>query len=47
MQNSEVFGSRLTLRTPLGQSGNTELVWGGDYNRSAATCHWMYSTRGL
>ena len=33
MQNSEVFGSRLTLRTPLGDSGNTELVWGGDYNQ--------------
>lgn len=33
MQNSEVFGSRLTLRTPLGESGNTELVWGGDYNQ--------------
>lgn len=26
MQNSEVFGSRLTLRTPLGESGSTELV---------------------
>lgn len=33
MQNSEVFGNRLTLRTPLGESGNTELVWGGDYNQ--------------
>lgn len=33
MQNSEVFGGRLTLRTPLGGSGNTELVWGGDYNQ--------------
>ena len=33
MQNSEVFGSRLTLRTPLGDSGSTELVWGGDYNQ--------------
>ena len=33
MQNSEVFGSRLTLRTPLGSSGDTELVWGGDYNQ--------------
>lgn len=29
-QNSEVFGSRLTLRTPLGES--TELIWGGDLN---------------
>lgn len=33
MQNSEVFGIRLTLRTPLGDSGSTELVWGGDYNQ--------------
>ena len=33
MQNSEVFGSRVTLRTPLGDSGNTELVWGSDYNQ--------------
>ncbi|AHD15006.1 membrane protein [Pseudomonas sp. FGI182] len=33
MQNSEVFGSRLTLRTPLSDSGSTELVWGGDYNQ--------------
>nr|WP_269812216.1 TonB-dependent receptor [Pseudomonas kurunegalensis] len=33
MQNSEVFGSRLTLRTRLGDSGSTELVWGGDYNQ--------------
>lgn len=33
MQNSEVFGGRLTLRTPLGGSGSTELVWGGDYNQ--------------
>lgn len=31
MQNSEVYGSRLTLRTPLGE--DTELVWGGDLNR--------------
>ncbi|MNZ26930.1 Ferric aerobactin receptor precursor [compost metagenome] len=31
MQNSEVLGSRLTLRTPLG--ADTELVWGGDLNR--------------
>lgn len=30
MQNSEVFGSRLTLRTPLGS--DTELLWGGDFN---------------
>ncbi|AVO51853.1 TonB-dependent receptor [Ectopseudomonas mendocina] len=30
MQNSEIFGSRFTLRTPLGES--TELVWGADLN---------------
>ncbi|OCX15311.1 TonB-dependent receptor [Ectopseudomonas hydrolytica] len=32
-QNTEVFGSRLTLRTPLGDSGSTELLWGGDFNQ--------------
>ena len=35
MQNSEVFGSRLTLRTPLGES-NARLVWGGDYSQRSA-----------
>jgi len=33
MQNSEVFGSRVTLRTPLGSQGNTELLWGADFNQ--------------
>ncbi|MEG1626163.1 TonB-dependent receptor [Pseudomonas sp.] len=33
MQNSEVFGSRVTLRTPLGGQGNTELLWGADFNQ--------------
>ena len=33
MQNSEVFGSRVTLRTPLGSLGNTELLWGADFNQ--------------
>ncbi len=33
MQNSEVFGSRVTLRTPLGQAGATELLWGADFNQ--------------
>ncbi|UVE19535.1 TonB-dependent receptor [Pseudomonas sp. LS44] len=33
MQNSEIFGSRVTLRTPLGNQGDTELVWGGDFNQ--------------
>lgn len=32
MQNSEVFGSRVTLRTPLGAAGDTELLWGADFN---------------
>jgi iron complex outermembrane receptor protein len=32
MQNSEVFGSRVTLRTPLGEAGDTELLWGADFN---------------
>ena len=33
MQNSEVFGSRVTLRTPLGEAGATELLWGADFNQ--------------
>lgn len=33
MQNSEVFGSRVTLRTPLGDQGSTELLWGADFNQ--------------
>lgn len=33
MQNSEVFGSRITLRTPLGEQGSTELLWGADFNQ--------------
>ena len=33
MQNSEVFGSRITLRTPLGNQGSTELLWGADFNQ--------------
>ncbi|MBH3430893.1 TonB-dependent siderophore receptor [Pseudomonas alkylphenolica] len=33
MQNSEVYGSRITLRTPLGDKGNTELLWGADFNQ--------------
>ena len=33
MQNSEVFGSRVTLRTPLGSAGDTELLWGADFNQ--------------
>jgi len=32
MQNSEVVGSRITLRTPIG-GADTELLWGGDFNQ--------------
>lgn len=32
MQNSEVLGSRITLRTPIG-AADTELLWGGDFNQ--------------
>ncbi|WP_370282855.1 TonB-dependent siderophore receptor [Pigmentiphaga sp. H8] len=32
MQNSKVFGGRLTVKTPLGQDRNTLLVWGADFN---------------
>lgn len=31
MQNNKVFGSRLTLTTPLGAHKDTRLVWGADY----------------
>lgn len=36
MQNSEVFGSCLILCMLLGESGNIELVWGGDYNQECS-----------
>lgn len=32
MQNSEVLGSRITLRTPL-SGPDTELLWGADFNQ--------------
>ena len=32
MQNSEVFGGRLTLKTPLSADRKTQLTWGADYN---------------
>lgn len=32
MQNSEVFGGRLTIKSPLGASNKTRLVWGLDYH---------------
>ena len=33
MQNSEVFGGRLTVKTPFGQDKNSLLIWGADFNR--------------
>ncbi|PVY79492.1 iron complex outermembrane receptor protein [Cupriavidus alkaliphilus] len=32
-QNSDVFGGRLTISTPLGQAKATKLLWGADYNQ--------------
>jgi iron complex outermembrane receptor protein len=32
MQNSRVFGGRLTVKTPLGQDKKTQLTWGADFN---------------
>ncbi|MBS7776936.1 TonB-dependent receptor [Acidovorax sp. CCYZU-2555] len=32
MQNSDVFGGRLTLKTPLGKEKNTLLISGADFN---------------
>lgn len=31
-QNSEVFGGRLTIKSPLGEQNKTRLVWGMDYH---------------
>lgn len=31
MQNNKVFGSRLTITTPIGEDKTTKLVWGADY----------------
>jgi len=33
MQNSQVFGSRLTIKTPLGSDKRTRLVWGMDFEQ--------------
>ncbi len=33
MQNSEVFGSRLTIKTPLTSDQRTRLVWGMDFEQ--------------
>ena len=32
MQNSNVFGGRLTIKTPLGQEKKSLLIWGADFN---------------
>ena len=32
MQNSEVYGGRLTIKSPFGESKTTQLVWGGDFH---------------
>ncbi|HSC67371.1 MAG TPA: TonB-dependent siderophore receptor, partial [Cellvibrio sp.] len=32
MQNSEVYGGRLTIKSPLGDNKTTQLVWGGDFH---------------
>ena len=32
MQNSDVFGGRLTIKTPLGQEKNSLLIWGADFH---------------
>jgi len=31
MQNNDVFGARLTVDTPLGAAGATQLTWGADF----------------
>lgn len=33
MQNSDVFGGRLTVKTPLGEAKDTLLIWGADFNQ--------------
>ena len=33
MQDSEVLGGRLTIKTPLSADKNTELTWGADFNQ--------------
>ena len=33
MQNSKVFGGRLTLKTPIGEDKKTLLIWGADFNQ--------------
>ncbi|KPU93715.1 hypothetical protein APR50_05385 [Variovorax paradoxus] len=32
-QNSEVYGGRLTIKTPLGADRKTQLTWGADFNQ--------------
>ncbi|NIF76416.1 TonB-dependent receptor [Paraburkholderia sp. Cy-641] len=33
MQDSKVFGSRLTITTPLDRAGRTKIQWGADFNQ--------------
>lgn len=33
MQNSDVFGGRLTIKTPLGEAKKSLLIWGADFNQ--------------
>jgi iron complex outermembrane recepter protein len=33
MQNSDVFGGRLTIKTPLGANKQSLLIWGADFNQ--------------
>ena len=33
MQNSRVFGGRLTVKTPFGADRKTQLTWGADFNQ--------------
>src|SRR3546814_6443231 len=33
LQESQVFGGRITIKTPLSASKNTQLTWGADFNQ--------------
>lgn len=32
LQNSDVYGGRLTVKSPFGESRQTQLIWGADFN---------------
>ncbi|HBO80964.1 MAG TPA: TonB-dependent siderophore receptor, partial [Cupriavidus sp.] len=36
MQDSEVFGSRLTIKTPLGADKRTRVIWGMDFEQETS-----------